>query len=361
MKLITAAFSLNVLFMNVLGQSQCDEVLQAWRDMGGSTNFTNGCTLPGVVMSGSNVLGISWASKGLNKPISPRLGNLPKLTELELEKNQLNGSIPKELGNLSNLEKLNLGFNQLTGAIPKELGKLSKLTSLWLHNNGLSGSIPIELENLSNLRFLGLHNNQLTGSIPLELGNLLNLRWLGLSSNKLTGSIPLTFIRIQKFSIQNNTLVNVSNIHKFKASSFDSNQIKRYWDSVSLKRAVAATEIKVRTLCRLNDAFEDQEILNQCLAGVKSHCSSESNFGTCKSLYDETFRDSVFSGMEICAPWNSGWKSTNCTETAITVKLRFTSEDIKYKQDFVHFIKNDLFSNREFAPCYVSTTQQCNY
>jgi len=56
MKLITAAVALNVLFMNVLGQSQCDEVLQAWRDMGGNTSFTNGCTLPGVVMSGSSVI-----------------------------------------------------------------------------------------------------------------------------------------------------------------------------------------------------------------------------------------------------------------------------------------------------------------
>ena len=120
---------------------------------------------------------------------------------------------------------------------------------------------------------------------------------------------------------------------------------------MSLKRSIAATELKVQTLCQLNDAFENQEIMNQCIAGVKSHCSSASNFKTCKSLYDETFKESVFKNMEICAPWNSGWKSAKCTQTADRVKLRFILPSNDYKQDFVDFIKNDLFSSRDYVLC----------
>jgi Leucine-rich repeat (LRR) protein len=359
--LIPTAVALNLLLLNVLGQSQCNEVLQAWRYMGGSTSYTNGCTLPGVSVSGSNVIRIIWDSKGLNKQISPRLGNLSHLTELWLLNNRLTGSIPIELGKLSKLQLLNIQNNRLTGSIPIELGNLSNLNYLVLYNNRLTGSIPKEFGNLSNLNYLVLYFNQLTGSIPKELGNLSNLTRLDLGHNQLTGSIPLALIRLQKFSIQYNPLINVSNIGTFKSSSFDSDQIKRYLTGASRKRAIAATVPQVETLCSLNDAFEDQEILNQCLAGVTSHCSSANNFGTCKKLYDETFRESVFKNMEICAPWNFGSKSTNCTETAITVKSRFTAEAVKYKQQFVDFIKNDLFSNREFAPCYVSTDQKCNY
>jgi hypothetical protein len=123
------------------------------------------------------------------------------------------------------------------------------------------------------------------------------------------------------------------------------------------------TESQIRsTLCQLNDAFENQEIMNQCLAGIKNYCSDKANFGTCKSIYDETFKQSVYVGMEICAPWNSGWKSTNCGLAADQVKGKFTTAENKYKQYFVEFIRSDLFSNRDYAPCYTSETQKtCLY
>ena len=90
-------------------------------------------------------------SNGLSGPIPPELGNLSRLTELNLQDNYLTGSIPAELGNLSNLTELRLSENSLTGAVPAELGRLANLESLELGYNYLTGPLPAELGNLSNL------------------------------------------------------------------------------------------------------------------------------------------------------------------------------------------------------------------
>ena len=50
-----------------------------------------------------------------------KLGNLVKLINLSLEKNQLSGQIPAELGNLANFQVLTLHDNRLTGCIPDSL------------------------------------------------------------------------------------------------------------------------------------------------------------------------------------------------------------------------------------------------
>lgn len=121
--------------------------------------------------------------------------------------NNLIGSIPPELGDLTRLTKLDLGINQLNGAIPAELGNLISLTSLALNTNNLSGSIPVELANLSNLTLLGLASNEIDGSIPTELGDLTNLTILNVSDNQLSGEVPEEFSNLTNmisFQIQNN-------------------------------------------------------------------------------------------------------------------------------------------------------------
>ena len=134
--------------------------------------------------------GVGWLTNGLTGTIPPAVGDLPKLTTLNLENNNLTGPIPHELGNLVRLREFRLGKNGLTGAIPPELGNLTELRSLDLSNNDLASPIPPELGNLANLTWLFLSNNHLTGPIPSELGDLANLSRLHLSNNDLTGSVP---------------------------------------------------------------------------------------------------------------------------------------------------------------------------
>lgn len=109
-----------------------------------------------------------------------------RVTMLDFFANQLSGTIPKEIGNLTKLTTLELEFNpQLTGSIPSEIGNLSELTSLSFFYNQLSGSIPAELGMLSMLVNLNLSINQLTGSIPPEIGNLSSIVNINLSQNML--------------------------------------------------------------------------------------------------------------------------------------------------------------------------------
>ena len=92
-----------------------------------------------------------------------------RVTNLDLNDNQLSGTIPTQLGNLANLEELLLTRNQLTGTIPAELGSLANLEWLRLNNNQLTGEIPAELGRLTNLTVLHLSGNQLTGCVPASL------------------------------------------------------------------------------------------------------------------------------------------------------------------------------------------------
>ena len=113
-----------------------------------------------------------------------------RVTNLDLDDNQLSGALPTQLGNLANLQQLRLTNNQLTGTIPAELRNLTNLKTLALGGNQLSGTIPPWLGSLANLEELSLWGNELTGTIPSELSNLPNLKELSLSRNRLTEGIP---------------------------------------------------------------------------------------------------------------------------------------------------------------------------
>ncbi len=155
--------------------------------------------------------GANWTTTwNLNTPVSTWYGVTVaggRVTELDLNSNNLSGNIPAELGNLANLTDLNLYFNQLSGSIPAALGNLTNLTLLQLSFNQLSGSIPVELGNLSNLTTLWLSNNQLSGSIPAELGNLANLLNFLLHENQFSGLPVLsTLTALDDLRVENNRL-----------------------------------------------------------------------------------------------------------------------------------------------------------
>ena len=81
--------------------------------------------------------------------------DLNKLTELNLESNQLTG-LPKDLEKLTQLESLGLEGNQLT-ELPKALEKLDQLETLNLTSNQLTDVKG--LEKLAQLTFLSLEDN----------------------------------------------------------------------------------------------------------------------------------------------------------------------------------------------------------
>lgn len=102
------------------------------------------CRWPGVVCGHRHpdrVVALHLGSFGLSGRISPFLGNLSFLKELDLHENQLVGEIPMELGQLSRLQLLNMSKNHLNGRIPEALGRCTKLRRLDLSDNQLQGEI----------------------------------------------------------------------------------------------------------------------------------------------------------------------------------------------------------------------------
>ncbi|TYJ32744.1 hypothetical protein E1A91_A05G056800v1 [Gossypium mustelinum] len=115
---------------------------------------------------------------------------LTDLSFLHLQKNMLNGSIPQQIGMLKSLYKLALSDNNLVGSLPPSIGNLSNLSVLRLHSNKISGSIPKEIGMLGPLEVINLSNNSLTGEIPASIGNLTKVYCLYLFANNFHGSIP---------------------------------------------------------------------------------------------------------------------------------------------------------------------------
>eukprot|EP01018_Ginkgo_biloba_P027868 Gb_30915 [translate_table: standard] len=147
--------------------------------------------LPSAIGQLSSKLSIlSLANNFIGGKIPHEVGNLSRLTFLNLSSNHFTGSIPSSFEALEKLERLALDDNRLQGRIPSEIGKLKYLGIFSAGNNLLSGTIPDSLAYLSQLRKLFLHGNNYSGNIPTSLGECLNLEVLDLSHNRFSGSIP---------------------------------------------------------------------------------------------------------------------------------------------------------------------------
>ncbi|KAJ8564921.1 hypothetical protein K7X08_001381 [Anisodus acutangulus] len=186
------------------------------------TKNTCFCSWFGVTCSEKRqrVVALALANMQLQGTISPSLGNLSFLRELNLENNLFHGGIPYGLGHLPRLRVIDIQNNQLQGSIPTSLfqhqrvqsitlafNKLSgemwkgawyvqELRVLNLRNNSLTGIIPPTIGNATKLMNFSLHGNRINGNIPKEIGNLSQLAELYLSRNQLTGSIPSTLFNI---------------------------------------------------------------------------------------------------------------------------------------------------------------------
>ncbi|KAL9427091.1 hypothetical protein AB3S75_033810 [Citrus x aurantiifolia] len=161
-------------------------VLNSWND---SRHF---CEWEGITCGRwhKRVIALNLTSRALSGSLSPHIGNLSFLREINLENNTIQGEIPREFGRLLRLEALFLSNNSLVGKIPANLSYCSVLAVLTLGCNKLEGIIPFEFVDLYKLKRLALHRNNLTGGIPPFLGNLTSLKSVSLAGNSFGGNIP---------------------------------------------------------------------------------------------------------------------------------------------------------------------------
>ncbi|KAK6144928.1 hypothetical protein DH2020_021748 [Rehmannia glutinosa] len=163
----------------------------------------------GIACNNSRITSLDLSfNPGLTGSLSPRLGDLQKLTILILAGCGFTNNIPSELGNLSELTFLALNSNNLTGDIPPSLGKLSKLYWLDLAENKLTGHIPVSsafgpgLDQLKKAKHFHFNKNQLSGEIPSQLFNSdMSLIHLLFDGNELEGDIPSTVTLVQTLEV----------------------------------------------------------------------------------------------------------------------------------------------------------------
>lgn len=135
--------------------------------------------------------------------------DLPSLSELYLDHNQISGSIPECFGNMTFLRHLTLGNNILASSIPRSFWNLKDLLQLSLSSNFLIGSLPQEIGNLKAAISMDMSMNQFSGNIPSTMGGLQNLLNLSLAHNRLQGSIPNSFgnmLSLQFLDLSHNNL-----------------------------------------------------------------------------------------------------------------------------------------------------------
>ncbi|XP_074294444.1 uncharacterized protein LOC141622296 isoform X1 [Silene latifolia] len=117
-------------------------------------------------------------------------GSSGSLSYFNLSNNRLEGSIPSAIGDSHSILQIDLSNNRLQGSIPSAIGDSHSLLQIDLSNNRLQGPIPSSLGRASLLSYLNLSNNHLEGVIPSSIANLKYLEYLDLSTNNLSGDIP---------------------------------------------------------------------------------------------------------------------------------------------------------------------------
>ncbi|CAN1813400.1 Receptor-like protein 6 [Linum perenne] len=132
----------------------------------------------------------------------PELGNLTKLSELDLSDNNINGVVPRWIIESTTLVQLNFSHNNLVGFEVHRFSS-SNFSMLDMHDNQFEGNLPF----IPSLYFLDISHNHFSGSFPTEIFNnqYTHLIFLSLSNNRLTGTIPTSicnasFLEVVDFS-----------------------------------------------------------------------------------------------------------------------------------------------------------------
>ena len=126
--------------------------------------------------------------------LSPSIGALRELEELDLYGCLHIYALPSSIRNLINLTSVDLSYCNFA-VLPFELSFLTQLRELWLGNNPHLASIPAWIDRLQNLRHLDLRSCSYFESLPDSIGNLHELEILNLGGCWRLTSVPDSYLQ----------------------------------------------------------------------------------------------------------------------------------------------------------------------
>ncbi|KAF5459226.1 hypothetical protein F2P56_023198 [Juglans regia] len=143
----------------------------------------------------SHLLSLNLAFNDFNySKIPSTIGNLSRLTNLNLSLSFVSGEVPLEVSYLSKLSSLDLSYNYnlfYIGSLTRLVQNLTYLEEILLTGVNISSKVPESLANLSSLRTLKLDDCGLYGEFPIRIFQLPQLRVLRIANNEdLTGQLP---------------------------------------------------------------------------------------------------------------------------------------------------------------------------
>ncbi len=153
----------------------------------------------------------NWLTGKLNTWYGVTISADNRVTELNLNNNNLEGNLPSAISEIEMLEVLNLAQNKLYGTITENIRELPKLKILDLSQNQFNGALP-NLSTLTLLEYLDLSNNLLAGSLSTGFGSLDLLKNLRLNNNQFTDvtSAGLAgMAALERLNLANNHLVDL--------------------------------------------------------------------------------------------------------------------------------------------------------
>ncbi|KAK3444977.1 hypothetical protein EUGRSUZ_A00585, partial [Eucalyptus grandis] len=216
-------------------------------------------TVPEFLARLPNLTTLHMSYCGLYGELPHKIFQLQTLQTLDLSLNQLlQGTLP-DFPEDSSLETLVLSDTNISGRLPDSIGNLWKLSRLELFNCNLSGLIPRSMENLSELTYLDLSSNNLNGSVP-SFSMSKHLRQIMLSRNALTGGIKSTrweeLLSLANLDLRDNSLEGSIPPSLFTLPSIKVIQISNNHFSGDLSGSLNVTCCQLNLLDLSNNKFE---------------------------------------------------------------------------------------------------------
>ncbi|KAK1273907.1 putative LRR receptor-like serine/threonine-protein kinase [Acorus gramineus] len=184
----------------------------------GHSNKNSPCDWAGIACENERVVSIDLSNSSISGRIYPNFSSLTALTRLNLSQNTIGGSIPPGLNSCANLKYLNLSHNIIEGGL--NLSGLEQLEVLDVTLNRFSGDIRPNFPLMcANLVSLNLSMNKFTGDISDCFEGCPKLKNLDLSSNDFNSTIWPGFMRLNEFSVSENSLTGLITSTMFTSSA----------------------------------------------------------------------------------------------------------------------------------------------